>query len=78
MIEHTVYFDNSPQLPEEKIAKLVIKFRKKHKVYPTECLALPAAIGDLKKVGLVEVKPKLNALVHHFWIGRNDQTKARI
>lgn len=68
-MEYLVIFDDNPkETLEERIAGAAIRFRKKHGFYPTECLVLPSAIKDLKKVGQVQVKPKLNALADHLWL----------
>lgn len=74
-----VIYDDNPKVSlEEKIAVAAIKFRRKFKVYPKICLVLPSAIAGLRKVGLIEVRPKLNALQNHLWLGVLNDPRPRI
>lgn len=81
-MEHLVIYEDSlvnlkGERLREKIAQMCARFRQKFGEAPTEFLALPSAIdgfNGLEKIGPVKIKPKHNALIHHFWIGRNDES----
>lgn len=76
-MHYLVWYDDNPTREfDEKVAQACAAFYKKHHVYPNVCKVHPSALdGVVKQVGAVHVEGMLNALCHHFWIGKDDDLR---
>ena len=72
-----LWFDNNPRRDlHEKIARAAKRYRQKFGIAPDVCYVHKSALsgnGNTAKVGQIQVKTLPSALLHHLWIGQEDQ-----
>jgi hypothetical protein len=74
-----LWFDDDPgkQL-EEKVQRAATHYERKYGHAPDLCYVHPAALGSngkVRKVGDVEIRTGRSVLLHHFWLGVDDEKK---
>jgi len=72
-MHYLVWYDDNPAKEfDKKVAQACAAFYKKRRVHPDVCKVHPSALdGTTKRIGTVEIEAMPNALLHHFWIGKN-------
>jgi hypothetical protein len=80
MKEGLLWYDDTNRDLADKVGRAARRYKQKFGVDPNVCFVHPSALGDngkVNKVGGVRIAPWPTVLRHHFWIGRNDRTKAQ-
>jgi hypothetical protein len=76
-----LWFDDDPRKQlEEKVQRAATHYERKYGHAPNLCYVHPAALGDngkVRKVGDVEIRTGRSVLIHHFWLGLDDEKKRR-
>ena len=76
-----LWYDDNPKLDlAEKIGQAARRYRQKYGASPNVCYVHPSALGDngkVKTVGDVRVSSRRSVLLHHFWVGQEEQQRSR-
>jgi hypothetical protein len=66
--------DLDPRLSlEQKIARAVAAYHRKHKTMPDTCAVNAGARGNVRRVGTVRVIGLSNVLRGHYWVGMGEK-----
>jgi hypothetical protein len=61
---------DSQRTIEEKVERAADYYRQKYGSAPDLCLVNKGMLAEERQIGLVQVQPAGNVLVHHFWLGK--------
>lgn len=68
-----LWYDGDPRTTlEQKIARAVAAYRRKHGTMPTVCAVNAGAQGDVKQVGTVRVVGLSTVLRGYYWVGNEE------
>jgi hypothetical protein len=81
-----LWFDDDPRKQlEEKVQRAATHYERKYGHAPDLCYVHPTALsadrqafggnGKVRKVGDVEIRTGRSVLLHHFWLGVDDEKK---
>ena len=72
-----LWFDNDPRRDlNEKITRAAKRYREKYGIAPNVCYVHKSALsgnGNTAKVGQIQVEILPSVLLHHLWIGQEEE-----
>jgi len=77
-----LWYDDTPGSDlAEKVGRAARRYRRKFGTAPDACYVHPSALGGggngkVREVGGVRVSSRPSMLLHHFWVGQEEEQRA--
>lgn len=70
-----LWFDDNPtRTLQEKIELAIRRYTQKYGHTPNTCYVHPSALSSKQQLRSMHIIPKSNILLHHLWIGEEEQS----